>query len=182
MFSSLCTPNLYSTNLSEFRSSRHAAIPRQALQDELRFSSVFFILIEQIVIARIITKDAHEPPLTSKCGDDIADAVDVRFPQCAAAGQIETVIRQHVRDGVVALTMTPKGLQGGLAVHPVEEKPGVDTVVSQMGDELVSRVPIVGRDDQPVHPVDAFAAGCVLLEQDTRNGTQTERKFNIIEN
>ena len=57
-------------------------------------------------------------------------------------------------------------------MHPVEEKSGVDTVVSQMGDELVSRVPIVGRDDQPVHPVDTFAAGCVLLEQHTGDSAQ----------
>ena len=60
--------------------------------------------------------------------------------------------------------MTPKRLQGGLAVHPVEEKPCVNTVVSQVGDELVPRMSVVGRDDQPVHPVDAFAAGCVLLK------------------
>ena len=43
--------------------------------------------------------------------------------------------------------MTPKRLQGGLAMHSVEEKSSVDTVVSQMGDELVPRMSVVGRDD-----------------------------------
>lgn len=139
-------------------------MPLQAVQDELRFGSVFLVSIEQIIITRIITKDAHEAPLTSKCSDDIADTGDVRFLQRAAAGQVETVIRQHIGDGVVALTMAPKRLQGGLAMHPVEEKSSVDTVVSQMEDELVPRMSVVRRDDQPVHPVDTFAAGRVLLK------------------
>lgn len=41
-------------------------MPRQILQDKFRFGSVFLVLIKQIVIPRIITKDAHEASLTSK--------------------------------------------------------------------------------------------------------------------
>lgn len=52
-------------------------MPRQILQDKFRFGNVFLVLIKQIAIPRIITKDAHVSLLTSKCSDDVADAVDV---------------------------------------------------------------------------------------------------------